>query len=100
MRKTIVFAAALTVLTAPALEAGAIESACMGSDRSKGNRSLCGCIQQAADLTLSGSDQRLAAKFFRDPHKAQEVRMSSKSRDEEFWLRYKEFGATAEAYCS
>ena len=40
--------------------AGPIERACMASDRG-GNRSLCGCIQQAADMTLSGGDQRRAA---------------------------------------
>jgi hypothetical protein len=42
----------------------------------------------------------MAAKFFSDPHRAQEVRQSSNIRHEEFWTRYKEFGATAAAACS
>ncbi|MFN6007748.1 MAG: hypothetical protein ACK47S_17530, partial [Paracoccaceae bacterium] len=49
--------------------AGPIERACMSSDRG-GNRSLCGCIQQAADMTLSGGDQKRAAKFFKNPEAA------------------------------
>ena len=80
-------------------EAGAIERACLSSDRPK-TRSLCGCIQQAADVTLNGRDQRTAARFFADPHRAQEVRQSDRSSHEAFWQRYQRFGATAEAYCS
>ena len=79
-------------------EAGSIERACLSSDRPK-SRALCGCIQQAADVTLNGRDQRMAARFFADPHRAQEVRQSDRRRDEAFWQRYEQFGATAEAYC-
>jgi hypothetical protein len=61
-------AAFLPVMSSVAV-AGPIERACMASDRG-GNRSLCGCIQQAADMTLSGGDQRRAAKFFKDPEAA------------------------------
>ncbi len=85
---------------AGAVEAGAIQRACLQSDRAQGNRALCSCIQQAADRTLSRRDQSRAAKFFRDPHEAQEVRQSNRSDDEAFWLRYKSFGETAEAFCS
>jgi hypothetical protein len=79
--------------------AGPIERACMASDRG-GNRSLCGCIQQAADATLSGSDQRRAAKFFNDPEDAHATWISQSKADDAFWDRYKTFGATAEAYCA
>ena len=79
-------------------EAGMIERACLASDRPK-SRALCGCIQQAANVTLSGGEQRTAAAFFADPHRAQEVRQSDRARDERFWARYQRFGATAEAYC-
>jgi hypothetical protein len=79
--------------------AGPIERACMASDRG-GNRSLCGCIQQAADLTLSGGDQRRAAKFFKDPEAAHSTWVSQSASDDAFWERYKQFGATAEAYCA
>lgn len=97
--KHLALAAVLAVFTAPLAQAGVIERACLSSDRAAGNRALCGCIQDAADLTLSGGDQRRAATFFKDPHKAQVVRQSDNSRDEAFWLRYREFGATAESFC-
>lgn len=76
-----------------------IRQACLKSDRSGGNGRLCGCIQQAANMTLTVRDQELAASFFTNPHKAQEVRQSSKRSMEHFWERYKNFGATAESIC-
>lgn len=81
-------------------EAGPIERACLSSDRKAVSRSLCGCIQQAADMTLRPGDQRRAAKFFKNPDEAQQVRMSKSDNDNEFWARYKNFGTTAEAYCA
>jgi hypothetical protein len=60
---------------------------------------LCGCIQAAADRTLSKSDQTLAASFYSDPQKAQDVRQSDRSRDEIFWQKYKNYSETAEAIC-
>ena len=87
------------VMPAPA-EARTIERACLQSDRAQGNRALCGCIQAAADVTLSERDQRMGAKFFQDPHAAQEVRQSDRRTHEEFWQRWRSFGETAEALCS
>ncbi|MHC0053715.1 hypothetical protein [Actibacterium sp. D379-3] len=97
--KKLVLAAVIVVTTTPMVSAGAIERACLSSDRKAASRSLCGCIQQAADLTLDRRDQRMAAKFFKDPHKAQEIRQSDNRSDEAFWLRYRQFGTTAETYC-
>lgn len=100
--KSIVLAAAVAALLPliPSVAvAGPIEKACMSSDRG-GNRSLCGCIQQAADLTLSNGDQRRAAKFFKDPEAAHATWVSQSSSDDAFWERYKSFGQTAEAYCA
>jgi hypothetical protein len=85
-------------MLATVTEAGPIERACMASDRG-GNRSLCGCIQQAADMTLSGGDQRRAAKFFKNPDAAHTTWTSQSKADDSFWERYKSFGQTAEAYC-
>jgi hypothetical protein len=94
-------ATALLALSLPAAsEAGAIEQACLKSDRSAASRPLCGCIQQVADMTLPSGDQRKAAKFFTDPDQAQKVRMSKSDRDNEFWARYKNFGETAQIYCA
>ena len=86
-------------LTAVMAAAGPVEAACLRSDRSAANRSLCDCIGQVADQTLRGSDQRRAATFFRDPDKAHKVWMSKSNADDAFWDRYKAFGAQAEAYC-
>ena len=38
--------------------------------------------------------------FFRDPDRAHETWMSKRDGDDAFWERYKNFGATAEAYCA
>lgn len=81
-------------------QAGPIERACIKSDRQAASRSLCGCIQQVADITLDRRDQKLAATFFRDPHRAQEVRQSDRQSHEVFWKKYKAFGRSAENYCS
>ena len=92
-------AAVLMSLAPTAGSAGPIETACLSSARSAGNPALCGCIQDAADRTLSPGDQKLAASFFADPHRAQEIRQSSSSRHAAFWQRYRSFGETAEAFC-
>ena len=84
---------------APAVS-GAIENACLKSQRGGGQRSLCGCIQDAADITLTASDQRLAASFFANPDRAQRVRTSDRRSDEKFWERYRNFGNTAQVYCT
>lgn len=103
MRKTPTLAAvaalSLFVASDSAL-AGPIETACNRSDRAAASPAMCGCLQQVADMTLRGADQKRAAKFFTDPEQAQEVRMSTSDRDNAFWDRYTNFGATAEAYCA
>ena len=93
----VALAASFVVMSGGA-EAGPIERACMSSDRG-GSRALCGCIQQAADMTLSGGDQKRAAKFFKDPEAAHATWISQSKSDDAFWDRYKSFGQTAEAYC-
>nr|WP_088623866.1 hypothetical protein [Oceanicola sp. 22II-s10i] len=93
-----VFAA--STFTAGAALAGPIDNACMRSDRASASRSLCGCIQNVANAMLTAQDQRLAAKFFTKPDMAQEVRMSKSAYHNEFWGRYKSFGAKAAASCS
>ena len=92
-------AVAAILMTAPFAVAGPVDNACVRSERGARNPALCGCIQQVANQTLSRTDQRRAASFFRDPHEAQEVRMSKSDRDNAFWARYKRFASRAEAYC-
>lgn len=96
----IALAAPLSVMTAPAAEAGAtIERACMKSNRRAASKPLCGCIQRVADQMLTRKEQRMAAKFFKDPHRAQEIRQSDNSSHEHFWKRYKAFGVSAGNIC-
>ena len=101
--KTIFSAVLLAVLfvhTAPApVVAGTMSNACMKSDRKAKSRKLCRCLQNVADQNLSRRDQKLAATFFKDPHRAQEIRQSDRRRNEQFWKRYKEFGAVFSASC-
>lgn len=86
-------------MATPTLAGGTIERACAQSSRNPGG-SLCGCIQKIADVKLSSADQRLAARFFKDPHLAQETRQSDNAAKERFWKRYRDFGETAEQNCS
>ncbi|KEP69070.1 arginine transporter [Thioclava dalianensis] len=78
--------------------AGPIDNACMKAGRTT-NASMCSCIQQVADMTLSNRDQRRAANFFHDPDRAQDVRMSDSQSDNDFWDRYKKFASAAEGFC-
>ncbi len=98
MKRTAI-AGTILVLLAGAAGAGTIENACLKSDRRAASRALCGCIQKVADATLGRSDQRLAASFFSDPHRSQEVRQSDSRNNERFWQRYVRFGAAAEVHC-
>ncbi len=97
--KKVVVATALAVMCSGAAYAGTIERACLGSERAAGNRALCGCLQLAANSTLDANDQRMAARFFKDPHMAQEIRQSDNAGHAVFWKRYKSFGSFAEATC-
>lgn len=97
--KMILLAMVLTIVCATLAEAGPIESACLRSGNANASAALCGCIQQVADMTLGRTDQQRAAKFFQNPDKAQEVRMSKTENDNAFWQRYANFGSTAESVC-
>lgn len=80
--------------------AGTIERACLSSGRDAANRRTCGCLQQIADQTLNAGDQRRAARFFTDPELAHKTWVSDTARDDAFWDRWENFGATAEVYCA
>jgi len=82
-----------------AIAYGPISKACLSSDRKARSSQLCGCIQAAADQTLSRSEQRRAVQFYSDPHSAQEIRQSDQSTDEVFWKAYKAYGERAEKMC-
>ncbi|WP_298679930.1 hypothetical protein [uncultured Lentibacter sp.] len=83
----------------PAATSGPISRACLVSDRKARSRQLCGCIQAVADMTLSKPDQSLAASFYGNPQKAQDIRQSSAAGHERFWAKYSEYADTAEQIC-
>lgn len=101
--KTVVYAliaASLVIFYDPTpTMAGPISNACMKSDRKAKSRKLCSCMQAVANQELSRRDQKLAASFFKDPQKAQDIRQSDKHSNEQFWKRYKKFGATFSRSC-
>lgn len=78
---------------------GPISRACLSSDRRARNAQLCGCIQTVANQSLSGADQRKAARFFTDPQRAQDVKMSKSAADDAFWDRYRAFASRSEGMC-
>lgn len=97
-----VCAASLAAAMPVSVEAapGVISRACKASDRPAANARLCGCVQRVANQTLTKTERRTVAKWFSDPHRAQEIRMSDRGSDERLWQRYKNFGETAKAVCS
>lgn len=78
---------------------GDVSKACMSAGRQAANAASCSCVQQAANQMLTASEQRRAATFFADPHRAQETRQSSSSSDRNFWQRYRAFVSRAEEMC-
>jgi hypothetical protein len=100
MKKKLPVLLAVFLIVGAPLEANPIERACNGSDQSAANARLCSCIGNVARTTLSRSEMRQAARFFRDPARAEQVRMSDRSSDEAFWDRYSDFGEAAESQCS
>lgn len=96
--KLSIICVALAASVTPAVS-GKIERACIKSDR-PASRSTCSCIQDVADVKLSSNDQTAAAKFFKDPQRAQDTRQSDNRSTEAFWKRYKEFGQLAAKHCS
>ncbi|WP_171240003.1 hypothetical protein [Ruegeria sp. HKCCA5491] len=92
--------AASLMAVAPVADAAQIKQACLASDRSAATRDRCSCIQRVANQALTRSDQKTVAKWFTDPHQAQELKMSQTARDDALWDRYRAFGQMAQAICS
>lgn len=78
---------------------GDVSKACMSAGRQAANPALCSCVQQAANQSLTGAEQRRAAAFFADPQRAQDTRQSGNSGDRAFWTRYRAFTSLAETMC-
>jgi len=89
----------LTPTLAEIADAGPVGRACLTSPRKAKSVRLCSCIDSVAKQSLSRGDQRLAAKFFRKPQRAQDIRQSDSRHHERFWQKYKAFGTRVEATC-
>ncbi|EBA05460.1 hypothetical protein RB2150_15261 [Rhodobacteraceae bacterium HTCC2150] len=89
---------ATLVLTPQLSSAKAIKKDCLKAGR--GTLSQCSCIQSVANRTLSNSQQRKGATFFKDPQKAQDTRQSSRSADNKMWDAWKKFGNVAAEQCN
>lgn len=92
--------AALAISLVPAhAMSGPVGQACLRSDRPAATAALCRCIDQVAEQTLSRRDQGQAAGFFRNPDRAQLVRMHKSPSANAFWARYKNFANMSARYC-
>lgn len=100
MIRTLMAAAFIFGASQIPVHAGPISKACFKMDRAAATRTACRCAQRVANVKLSRTDQKLAAKFFRDPQMAQDVRQSDRPSYEAFWKRYKSFGELAAQSCS
>ncbi len=81
---------------------GPIQKACQAQGRKQASRARCGCVQAVADRELSASDQRRGARYFRDPHKLQQVRQNQdgNASNRRFWAAWKSYGQKAARVCS
>jgi len=78
---------------------GEIGAACAESDRRGATDRLCSCVQAAANRHLNARDQALAATFFEDPDRAQEIRARTDRASNAFWDRYLAFTSQAKRSC-
>lgn len=92
-------ATSISAVAPQSTEAAAIKRACLASDRANATRQRCSCIQQVANQALTKGDQKTVARWFSDPHQAQELKMSKTERDDALWDRYQNFGQLAQAVC-
>lgn len=80
--------------------ASVVKNACMSSSAKTKSRSLCTCIQAAADATLNNRDQRKTAKMIGDPDLSQQIKASDSWSNERCWDRYTKFSELAQKFCS
>lgn len=78
---------------------GAIAEACVDADRRAANPALCNCIGQVASQQLSRPDQRQLISFFKDPERANDIKIDDGPAAEAFWERYRNFTRAAERSC-
>ncbi|MEM6564353.1 MAG: hypothetical protein AAF665_07910 [Pseudomonadota bacterium] len=84
---------------APRFASGPIATACSVHNRGRPEAKQCGCIQSAANLTLSQQEQQRASRFFAEPELLQNIKLSDSPTNERFWYTWANFAETAEKMC-
>ena len=84
---------------APRFATGVIGNACLIHGKRNASRARCGCIQAAADMTLTPVQQKQAIGFFRDPEQLEKIKRSDSPGNEKFWRTWETFTTTAEELC-
>ena len=90
---------AVSIEDAPRFAQGPIGTACNIHNRGRAGASRCGCVQAAANLTLSQSQQQRATRFFAEPELLQQIKLSDTPENERFWYTWAQFAETAERMC-
>lgn len=78
---------------------GEIARACMAGGRDAANARLCNCVGVVASRSLSRSDQRQLINFFKDPERANDIKINDSRSADAFWDRYQAFARSAERSC-
>ena len=86
--------------SAPRFAQGHVSTACKIHNRETATARQCSCIQAAADLTLSQSEQQRAVRFFAEPELLQQIKLSDTPQNERFWYTWARFAETAEQLCN
>ncbi|AVL53852.1 hypothetical protein CEP88_15415 [Roseobacter denitrificans] len=79
---------------------GPIGTACNIHNRRTASQARCGCVQAAANLTLTQAEQQRSARFFAEPELLQQVKLSDSPASERFWYAWAAFAQTAEVLCA
>lgn len=83
----------------PRFAEGPVGTACLIHNRGTADAQKCGCIQAAANLTLSQAEQQRATRFFAEPEVLQRIKLSDTAEAERFWASWVAFAETAERLC-
>lgn len=83
----------------PRFADGPIANACLQQDRRGASQARCGCVQAAADLTMSQSVQQRSVRFFNEPELLQAMKLSDTPENERYWAIWASFAETAEQLC-
>ncbi len=82
----------------PALAGNSIEAACRVNGGPTDRGAFCSCMQTVANMSLTQTDQRLAAFILRDPGRAGRM-MKTVGARQDFWDRFDVFASATRTHC-